>query len=143
MAFERVGRRVKDWMEGRDRVGIDKRGPDRAIYPWDDFEVPDVDIKEMDNELIILMDLPGIEKEDITLKLTEDRLEVKAEKREEDEEEGENYYSVERTFKGFRRVIDLPTFVDPDDASASFKNGVLEVRATKTEEDEGNTLEIE
>ncbi|OPY37594.1 MAG: Small heat shock protein HSP16.5 [Methanoregula sp. PtaU1.Bin051] len=92
-----------------------------------------VDVREHDDEVIVVADLPGVEKEDISLQLVNPRaLEVACERKGKKEEKSEGYYMRERVYGSLRRIITLPADVSEDGSTASFKNGVLEVRLKKT-----------
>ncbi len=90
-----------------------------------DEREPLVDIMETNDEVIIVAETPGIEKEEINLRSTEKELEIKA---------GEKFY----------KKLRLPVEVIPDEAKAHYKNGVLEVRLkrVKPKEDESSGTEI-
>jgi HSP20 family protein len=92
-----------------------------------------VDVREHDDEVIVVADLPGVEKEDVSLQLLSPRaLEVSCERRGEKEEKSEGYYMRERVYGTMRRIVAMPVDVTEADSNASFKNGVLEVRLRKT-----------
>lgn len=93
---------------------------------------PASDIIEKEGSIIVKVDLPGIEKEDIEINATPISLEIKAEKKHEIKIEKKGYYKHERSYGGFYRVIQLPSPIDPDSAEAAYKNGVLEVKFKKT-----------
>lgn len=103
-----------------------------------------VDVREHDNEVIIVADLPGIDKEDVMLQLLNPRtLEISCERKGEKEEEAEGYYMRERVFGSMRRVVLMPTDVTEEDSGASFKNGVLEVHLKKVKIPPKSRIEIE
>ncbi|MFP4038850.1 MAG: Hsp20/alpha crystallin family protein [Candidatus Nanohaloarchaea archaeon] len=104
------------------------------------FEMP-VDIREEDTEIIITADLPGVEKEEIGLKVDKEGVEITAEGSAEVKEENEKYIRRERSERKFRRKINWPKKVNPDTAEASYKDGVLEIR-TEKDESEGRDIEI-
>ena len=96
-----------------------------------------VDVTEDENDVIVTADMmPGIEKENISMELLSPRaLEITCERKEEremksaeEEEEAGRYYLHERKYGSMSRVIPLPKAVNPENAKASFRNGVLEVR---------------
>ena len=107
------------------------------------FEVPAEDLKETNEELIAKFDLPGIDKKDIHLKVTENTLEVKAEKKEELKEEREGFFRQERAYRGFYRRTLLPKKVKPEQVQAEYKNGVLTVHLPKKEIEAKKRKEIE
>jgi HSP20 family protein len=92
-----------------------------------------VDVIEQGDEVVVTADMiPGINKEDIALDLLNPTaLAVSCEREEERKEEKEGYYLRERSFGSTRRVIPLPQAVTDDGATATFKNGVLEVHLKK------------
>jgi HSP20 family protein len=92
---------------------------------------PFVDIVDTDKELVVTADIPGVEKEDISIDVKDDMLNIKASRKEEKEEKKKNYWRRERSYNRFYRAIRLPVSVDEKRAKASFKNGVLEVRLPK------------
>ena len=100
-----------------------------------------VDIREEDGDIVISADLPGINKEDISLKADTEGLEIVAEGSTEVKEENEKYIRRERSARKFRRKIQWPVEVDPETVEASYDDGVLEVRAEK-DESEGHDIEI-
>ena len=98
-----------------------------------DVAAPLADVKETNKEVIVTMDLPGVEKEDINIFVSEDSLEVKAEQKKVTEEKEEDFYRRERTYSRLERVLKLPAEVKSDETKASLKDGVLEVRLPKVE----------
>jgi len=101
------------------------------------------DIQETDEEVVATVELPGMKKEDISLTLTENALEVKAETKEEEKEEREGYESYRSRYAGFYRRLPLPSTVSPDDAKATYKNGILEVKMPKVEKKKKKEISIE
>jgi HSP20 family protein len=110
------------------------------------FRQPLSDLKETDKELIAYIEIPGVDKKDIQLKVTENSLEVKAEKKAEAKVEKEGYLKAERSYKGFYRSISLPTKIIPEKTKASYKDGVLEIVMPKAEEkklEKAKKIEVE
>lgn len=95
---------------------------------------PAVDIYEEGDDLVVKADLPGLSKEDIEVKVTDDYITISGEKKKEEKVEEKNYYRYERSYGSFSRTFRLPVEVQTDKAKAKFENGVLEVRIPKTEE---------
>jgi HSP20 family protein len=92
-----------------------------------------VDVREHDDEVMIIADLPGFEKDDVSLQLLSPRaLEISCERKGEKEEKSEGYYMRERVYGSMRRIVAMPVDVTENDSNASFKNGVLEIRLKKT-----------
>lgn len=95
--------------------------------------VPTTDVTETDAEIVVTVELPGIDEKDVDVTVSEDRLTIKGEKKAEKEEKEKNYYMMERTYGAFQRSIVLPDEADSDKANATFENGVLTVTIPKTE----------
>jgi HSP20 family protein len=81
-------------------------------------------------------ELPGVSEKDIDVRLEDDVLVVRAEKKFERKDEKENYHFMERSYGTFQRAVRLPGPVDPDQVQASFENGVLTVSVPKSEQQE-------
>ena len=124
-------RMFDDFFGRRLRPIMDERWwPTRAIG----LSAPAVDLYEEKDEIVAKIELPGMEKDDIEVNITDHRLTVKGEKKKEKEIKEENYYRSERSYGSFIRALDLPKEVQAEKAQASFKDGVLEIRLPKTEE---------
>ena len=88
---------------------------------------PAVEVTERNNNLLVRAELPGLNKEDVKVEVTNDGLAIQGEKRRQHEERERGYYRSERTYGSFYRLIPLPDGIDPDKARAQFNNGLLEV----------------
>ncbi len=92
-----------------------------------------VDIAETDKELVARADLPGFEKDEVKVKVTENTLEISAEKKKQVVQKEKNFYRQERSYGSARRIITLPMEVKPEKVKAKFENGVLTVTMPKKE----------
>jgi len=103
-----------------------------------------VDLEDKDDEFVLTAELPGFEKDDIDVRVTDRTLRLEAEHAEETEEEEEGeYVKRERHRASVARSISLPERVDADEISATFNNGVLTVRLPKSEPmTQGKQIEI-
>ena len=108
---------------------------------YHDHMHPRLDVFEQKDNLVMRTELPGIKKEDIDISLENDYLTVKAEK-EEEMPEDTTYYSSERCFGSYLRSVELPFPVNGDKISATFENGLLEIRLPKAEEAKAKHIEI-
>jgi HSP20 family protein len=88
---------------------------------------PRIDVLERDNRLVTRVDLPGMKKDDVTVQVTDGHLELSGERKQEEEEKGDNFYRSERAYGRFYRAVPLPTGVKLEDVKATFADGVLEV----------------
>lgn len=106
--------------------------------------VPNVEMTERDGQLIIRADLPGVKKDDVQVEIRDDRVILQGERKQEREEKREGYYRSERAYGSFYREIPLPEGVNTENASANFRDGVLEItmQAPKREAN-GRQLQIE
>jgi HSP20 family protein len=102
---------------------------------------PHTDIYEENDQLVMKTELPGINKEDINITLQGDRLTIKAEKKEAVVEDVA-CYARERQYGQYLRSVTLPFPVKEDEISATFENGVLELRLSKAEESKAKKIEI-
>jgi HSP20 family protein len=95
---------------------------------------PSVDIMTEGDVVVVKAELPGMKKENIDVNLTKDTITISGEKRKEEKVEKKDYHSIERSYGSFKRSFSLPAEVETEKASATFKDGVLEIRIPKTEE---------
>ena len=103
-----------------------------------------VDVREHEDEVIVVADIPGVEKENVSLPLINPRaLEISCERSDEKEETAKGYYVRERMSGSMRRMVALPIEVAEENSKASFKNGVLEVHLWKTTVPARSRIEIE
>ena len=103
--------------------------------------VPHTDIYEEKDQLVMKTELPGIDKKDLDISLEGDMLTIKAEKKEEIKEEA-THHIRERYYGRYFRSVTLPYPVKADNISATFDNGVLELRLPKAEEVKAKKIEI-
>lgn len=96
-----------------------------------DFKHPLDNVAEKDNEVIVKLNMPGVEKKDIILNITEDYVEVKAEKKEEIKIEKKGMRKYERSYKGYHKVLPLPAKVNAENAVAEYKDGTLTIKIPK------------
>lgn len=97
------------------------------------FLSPRVDVAETDKGLEVTAELPGVNKEDIHLDVSNDVLTLRAERKDEREErDGRRYHVVERAYGTFMRRFALPFEADVDKIEASFDNGVLKVSVPRS-----------
>jgi HSP20 family protein len=90
--------------------------------------MPAADVQETDNELIVSVEVPGLDREHLDISLTPEALVIRGEKQEASEDRGRNGYMLERRYGSFVRTVPLPPGIDLDRADARVKRGVLTVR---------------
>lgn len=96
--------------------------------------LPTTDVIDRRTELVVRADLPGVDQKDIEVTVDEDSLTLRGEIQSAAEEEEGNYYRRERAYGSFTRVIPLSVRIKPDEARASFRNGLLEVVLPKADQ---------
>ncbi|MGQ9813210.1 MAG: Hsp20/alpha crystallin family protein [Dissulfurimicrobium sp.] len=104
--------------------------------------IPAVDLSETKDNLIIRVEVPGIDSKDIDISIAGDMLTIKGEKKQQTEEKEENYHRLETRYGSFSRMIRLPVSIDAEKASATYEKGVLKLVLPKKEELKPKQIEI-
>lgn len=104
--------------------------------------LPAVDVWETENELVLSFDLPGIPEDKITVELDDNVLTVSGERARTQEHTSERFYRFERRFGTFSRSVTLPVGVTESDITANYRDGVLEVRVPKPEEQKPKRIQV-
>ncbi len=103
---------------------------------------PFADVRETEKEVIVTVDVPGVDKKDINIEVRGDILEISAEKKLEEVEERRGYIRRERAYNRFYKSMRLPAEVDETKAEASLNNGVLEIRLPKVKAGKARTIPV-
>jgi len=138
-----MSRRERDWATPFTPFSLMRRFADQMDRMFEDFGFPSVqrfgrswgmemfspqvEMFERDRKLVVRADLPGLTKDDVKVEVTDDAIVIEGERKYEHEENEEGIYRSERSYGSFHREIPLPEGVKTDNATANFKNGVLEV----------------
>jgi len=101
-----------------------------------------VDILDREKELIVRAELPGVEKDDVEVTISGDRLTIEAERKFEEEEKKDTFYRHELGYGELMRTIALPVDVDVEHIKAELKDGLLKVVLPKTQAVERHTVEV-
>ena len=104
---------------------------------------PSVDIVDREEELLVRAELPGVDKKNLEVTLTEDSLTIKGSTKAEKQEEKGDYFRREVSSGSFSRTIRLPTAVDGDKVTSSFKDGILELTLPKVTKAKRQTIKVE
>lgn len=102
-----------------------------------------IDVSETENEIQVIVELPGVDEKDVEVNLSDKLLTIKGEKKSEREEKDKDYHLVERTFGSFQRDIPIPYDIDMDKVDAKFAKGVLTVTLPKPPEAKAKVKKIE
>jgi HSP20 family protein len=108
-----------------------------------DDESMALDLVERDDEFVVTVDLPGYEGDDVDIRITDHVLRIRADRREEVEEEDEQFIHHERRHESATRAVRLPGSVEKDSVSAEMNNGVLTIRLPRVETDEARRIEVD
>lgn len=100
------------------------------------------EVEETEKEIVVRMEIPGMEKEDCRITIEGNMLHLSGEKHFERDAEDSTYHVMERAYGAFQRTVALPRNVDMDMANASYKNGVLTVRLPKTEDENAKYIPV-
>lgn len=105
--------------------------------------VPAVDVYEDEQKVVLKLEVPGVKLEDLDIRLENQRLTVKGERRFEAEEKAENFHRIERRFGSFVRSFTLPQTVDTEAVTAAYDAGVLTIALAKKAEAKPKQVKIE
>lgn len=103
---------------------------------------PTMDVYSRPSEMIVELEVPGVEMKDVKLTVRENHLIVEGSRRPPEARKEEDRYLAERDYGAFHRVIHLPTEVDTEKAEARLHEGVLTIRLPKSEREGGKSIKI-
>ena len=103
---------------------------------------PPVDIYEDEHDIILKIEVPGIDDKDIDVSIQNNTLTVRGERKIEKEEKEENFRRVERQYGSFTRSFTLPSSVDPGQVSAHCDKGVLKINLAKRAEAKPTQIKV-
>jgi HSP20 family protein len=115
------------------------QGEESALTTW----APAVDIYESPEELVVKADLPDINEKDIDVRVENNLLTIRGERKFEKNVSEDNYLRVERSYGAFSRSFSLPNTVNAEAIRADYKNGVLTVRLPKREEAKPRQVKVQ
>lgn len=124
-------------------VFFDLNKPLGSIVSQDSYFVPKINISENEKEYIITADIPGVDQDNIILKIKNGTLSISGEKKFEKQDQDENYHRIERSYGSFDRRISIPDDADEDNVSAEFENGVLKIKILRDEDKKYKTKQID
>jgi len=100
------------------------------------------EVEETGREILVRVEVPGIDKKDCRITIEGNVLYVSGEKRYERETRDSTYHVMERAYGAFQRTIPLPRNVDADKAEASYRNGVLSIRLPKLDGERSRAVKV-
>ncbi len=139
-----AGPETKRLTSGEDKCSLSSSSSPQQLSAHDVRQWrPLWDVRETEKDLVIHSEIPGVNKEDVSIKFQEGVLTVSGEKKHEKKEENEQCHIVERSYGSFSRSLRLPERVDPSAISANFNNGVLEIIVPKPEAPKPQSTDIQ
>ena len=104
--------------------------------------VPPVDVYEDEHNLILKLEVPGVNEEDLNVSVENDTLTVQGERKFEKEEKEENFHRIERRYGSFTRTFKLPNTVDSDKVEAGYEKGILKITLAKRAEAKPKQIKV-
>src|SRR2546426_2966885 len=127
---EQMSRMFEDTLRGRTDQS--------ALTTW----APAVDIYETEHELVVKADLPDVNEKDLDIRVENNVLTIRGERKFENSVSEDNYLRIERACGAFSRSFSLPNTVDPDAIKAEYRDGVLTVHVPKREEAKPKQIKV-
>ena len=124
------------------RLFEDNNARDRSVHADLAMWAPAVDIYETENELVVKAELPDLQEKDIDVRITNNTLTIRGERKFEKDVKEENYLRIERAYGAFMRSFSLPNSVSSDNIRADYRNGVLTLHMAKREESKPKQIKI-
>jgi len=118
---------------------FDRSAEEGSLTPW----APDVDIHETEHELVVKADLPGVKPEELDIRVENNILTIRGERKFEKKVNEDNYLRVERSYGSFSRSFSLANTVNTDAIRADYKDGVLTLSIPKREEAKPKQINVQ
>jgi HSP20 family protein len=104
--------------------------------------VPPVDVYEDENSIVLTLEIPGVKADEFDIRLENNKLTVRGERKLDSEKKAENYLRVERRYGTFVRSFTLPNTIHNDKVEASYNDGVLEIVLAKRAEAQPKQIKV-
>jgi HSP20 family protein len=104
--------------------------------------VPAVDVYEDSQKVVLKLEVPGIEEKDLDIRVENNTLTVKGERKFEKEEKEENFHRIERRYGSFYRAFTVPSTVDTENVAATYRAGVLKLELKKKAEAQPKQIKV-
>ncbi len=119
------------------------RFPDISEFRFSDKPAPKVDMYDKDDKIVVKVEAPAIDKDKISISISDGMLNIKGEFSEEEEVKEEDYYYSERSFGSFSRRLRLPSEVEEDKIKANFKDGILNIELPKASKSKPKEIKVD
>lgn len=141
-AFDRLlGRGFTSLWHGRDFPVMDSLFGD-SLLEFNGQRLPNIDVIDRNNEILVRAEVPGVDKKDLSISLTDNLLTLKGQSRSESKQEDGDYHRREISSSSFARSFTLPGSVDSAKAAALLKDGVLEITLPKAESSKKRNIAV-
>ncbi len=117
---------------------FDRNGEESSLTAW----APAVDIYETEHELVVKADLPEVDPKDLDIRVENNILTIRGERKFEKKVNEDNYLRVERAYGSFARSFTLANTVNSDAIKADYQNGVLTLTIPKREEAKPKQIKV-
>lgn len=114
----------------------------KSLAPFEG-KAPSVDVIDREDEVVVKAELPGVDKKDLDISVTQNTVTIKGSTSHEEKEEKGDYYRCEMSRGSYSRTLSLPADVDESKAKATFKNGVLELTLPKQAKSKRTSVTVE
>ncbi len=104
--------------------------------------VPPVDIYEDEHKVVLKLEVPGLKQDDFDIRVENNTLTVRGERKFEKEEKEENFHRIERRYGSFYRAFTVPNTVNTENVAASYDNGVLKIELQKRAEAKPKQIKV-
>ncbi len=118
--------------------GVGHAGEESNLTPW----APAVDIYETENELVVKADLPDVDPQNLDIRVENNILTIRGERKFENKVKEENYLRIERAYGSFSRSFSLANSVNSEAIKADYQNGVLTLSLPKREEAKPKQIKV-
>lgn len=106
-------------------------------------KMPRVDVVDRESDIVVRAELPGVDRKDVEVSLSDNTVTIKGSTSRETKEEKGNYFRREISRGSFARTVALPSDVDADKAKAAFNDGMLEITVPKVEKAKRRTIKVD
>ena len=123
--------------------------PFRREWPsWGELTAPEarmpkIDVLDRDDDLLVRAEIPGVDKGDLDVSVSDTAVTIKGESKREEKEEKGDYYRCEISRGAFSRTVTLPEYIDSENVTAKFKDGLLELTLPKIEKAKRRSIKID
>jgi len=131
-------RTMMDEMDRWARTGLARRGQELA----DALGYLPMDVAETNEEYILTAELPGVSMDNVQVNVEDNVITISGNKPAPEDSENVTYHRIERPYGSFQRSVALPTNVDPEQVSAAYRDGILEIKIGKREETKPRKIQI-